>query len=61
MSNSRDIIQKTLFWSNMTFECAAVTLKIRPGPPKSNQVLTLLLKYIYASLVKTEPPIWKIV
>ena len=46
---------KTFFGQNLTFQRAGVTLKIMPGSPKSNQLFTLSLQYIYASLVKIEP------
>ena len=39
--NSRDILQKPYFGQNLTFQSADVSLKIRSGSPKSNQLLTL--------------------
>ena len=41
----------------MTFQSAGVTLKMKPRKSKSNQLLTLYLQYIYASLNKIELPV----
>ena len=37
MYSSNDIVQKTYFGQNLTFQSAPVTLKIRSRSPKSNQ------------------------
>ena len=46
--------------TNLTFQSAGVTLKIRPRSPKSNQYFPLCQQCIYASLVKIHPLVQKI-
>ena len=54
-------MQNPHFDQNLTFQSAFVTLKLRSISPSFNQFLALSLQYIYESLVKIEPPAWKIV
>ena len=60
MFNSRDIVQKTYFGQNLTFQSAPVTLKIRSRSPKSDQPFPFSQKCIHASLVKIHQLVQKI-
>ena len=46
MFNSRDIIQKTDFGQNLTFQSAPVMLKINPTPPPNNVYMRVWSKLI---------------
>ena len=52
MFNSRDIIQKTYFGQNLTFQSTPVTFKMRSMSPTSNLLLPSSQQCTYASFVK---------
>ena len=55
MFSSKYIIQNPYFGQNLTFKSADVTLKIRSGSPKSNQLLTIL-QTMYLCKLSQPPP-----